>query len=349
MLVAGVMAAASIALPAAYASGDRDGSGFACTDPADELHAIPPALAAQTSTGLYEVPRAKPRVLIVFAHGYRASSADWTDHLHQAYERGYASVAMDYHGIDLSTNDSWRVREGAQDMLRAAQYFLAECRSIKQVVMFGVSMGGNSSGLAVAADATKRDGRPLFDYWFDVEGVTNLLEEYAGARALAPTGNQLAAGAVTAIQDECGGPPEAGAAQADCYRQLTLVTRPQDIKSSGVKAVVMVHAVEDGEVPSDQTKQMSTELRALGVTTDVYDVLRRNAGETNSELSLLEYANPPVADPFAGHTGEGTTSTAVMGTALDLLWSLLGGTYDPSTEEHVVDNQSAGIQPPPNP
>jgi hypothetical protein len=287
-------------------------------------------------------------VLLVFAHGYQASSASWTDHLSQAYQHGDAAVAMDYHGTDFQTNDVWKVKEGAQDMIAAARLFLSRCRSIKKVVMFGVSMGGNSSGLAIAAQARRRDGSPLFDYWFDVEGVANLLEEYMGARALAPSGNKLAAGAVTAIQDECGGPPEAGGSVAQCYQQLTLTSRPQDIRASGVTAVVMVHAVEDGEVPSDQTKQLSTELRALGVTTDVYDVLRRNAGETNSELSLLEYANPPFADPFAGHTGESTSTTAVMGTALTLLWGLLDGSYRPVTEEHAVDNQSLQIQPPPN-
>ena len=34
---------------------------------------------------------------------------------------------------------------------------------------------------------------------------------------------------------------------------------------------------------------------------------------------------------------------------LDLLWKLLAGTYDPAPQEHLVDNQSIGIQPPPNP
>lgn len=346
LLVATLLTSAAVALPAAHAeSGQRSRPAFPCTDKTEQNLQIAPYLG---TTGLYEVPQRKPRVLLVFAHGYQASSASWTDHLAQAYQHGDAGVAMDYHGTDFQTNDVWKVREGAQDMIQAATFFLNTCPSIKKVVMFGVSMGGNSSGLAVAAGAKKPDGTPLFDYWFDIEGVANLLEEYSGARALAPSGNKLAAGAVTAIQDECGGAPESGATAAACYQQLTLTSRPQDIAGSGVKAVVMIHAVEDGEVPSDQSKQLSTELRALGETTDVFNVLRRNAGETNSELSLLEYANPPFADPFAGHTGESTSTTAVMGTALALLWGLLDGTYRPATQDHLVDNQSLAIAPPPN-
>ena len=346
-VLAATLAIAAIALlPTVHAEDrDQERDGFACTAVKLQDQQIAPYLG---TTGLYEVPRHRPRSLLVFAHGYQASSQEWVSHLAQAYQHGDAAVAMDYHGTNFQTNDVWKVREGAQDMIAAAQFFLSSCPSIKRVVMFGVSMGGNSSGLAVAAGARKPDGSPLFDYWFDVEGVTNLLEEYTGARALAPTGNNLAAGAVQAIQDECGGAPESGPAVAACYQSLTLVTRAQDIAASGVKAVVMIHAVEDGEVPSDQTRQMSTELRGFGLTTDVYDVLRRNQGETDSELSLLEYANLPAADPFAGHTGESTTHTAVMGTALTLLWNLLGGTYDPITEEHVVDNQTLGIAPPPN-
>ena len=53
----------------------------------------------------------------------------------------------------------------------------------------GVSMGGNMSGLALALaganDITRSNGKPLFDYWIDVEGSVNLVETYMAARGAA--------------------------------------------------------------------------------------------------------------------------------------------------------------------
>ena len=334
LLVATLLLAAGLTLPAAHAATEPE---FDCTSGSTQPAQLPSASGA---AGLYSLPARRPKALIAFAHGYQQTAAGaWTPHLVQAAQRGYAAFAPDYPG--------WRVNEGAAELISASRFFLSQCRSIHEVVIFGVSMGGNSSGIAVAAGARKPHGGPLFDYWIDVEGVSNLLEEYAAATA-AQAASSTAASAVKDIQDECGGTPAANAA---CYQELTLTTRPQDVAAGGVKAVAMIHAVEDGEVPNDQTREMSSELRALGVTTDVYDVLRRNAGETQGETTITADVSPALAaqDPFAGHTWEGTSDTAVMGTSLTLLWDLLAGTYAPATQEHVVDYQSLGIAPQPNP
>jgi hypothetical protein len=333
LFAATLLLAAGLTLPAAHAAEHGD---FECTSDSTQPVSLP---AASGAAGLYSLPTHRPKALIAFAHGYQQTAAGaWQTHLVEAAQHGYAAFAPDYPG--------WRVNEGAAELISASKFFLAQCKTIHDVVMFGVSMGGNSSGIAVAAGQRKPQGGPLFDYWIDVEGVSNLLEEYTLATA-AQSASSTAASAVSDINAECGGTP---AADPGCYQELTLTTRPQDISGSGVKGIAMVHAVEDGEVPNDQTRQLSTELRALGVTTDVYNVLRRNAGETGSETTITSDAGSAVAaqDPFAGHTWEGTSDTAVMGTSLMLLWDLLGGTYAPATQEHVVDNQSVGITPPPN-
>jgi hypothetical protein len=328
-----LLLAVGLTVPAAHAASRSD---FECTSDSTQPMQLP---AGSGATGLYSLPARRPKALIAFAHGYQQTAAGaWKTHLVEAAQHGYAAFAPDYPG--------WRVNEGAAELISASKFFLSQCRSIHEVVMFGVSMGGNSSGIAVAAGQRKPQGGPLFDYWIDVEGVSNLLEEYTLATA-AQGASATAASAVSDIDAECGGTP---ADNPGCYQELTLTTRPQDIAASGVKAVAMVHAVEDGEVPNDQTRQLSTELRALGLTTDVYNVLRRNAGETGSETTITSDAGSAIAaqDPFAGHTWEGTSDTAVMGTSLTLLWDLLNGTYAPATQEHVVDNQSVGISPPPN-
>lgn len=328
-----VLVAAGLTLPAAHA--DSDGSEFDCTSASATPVALP---AASGAVGLYSLPAKRPKALIVFAHGYQQTVQHaWSQHLEEAAQHGYAAFAPDYPG--------WQVNEGAAELISAARFFLTQCRSIGRVVMFGVSMGGNSSGIAIAAGAHKPHGGPLFDYWVDVEGVSNLLEEYALANAAAQTGSSTGTSAVRDIQDECHGTP---AQNPTCYQQLTLTSRPQDIVQSGVKAVTMIHAVEDGEVPSNQTRELSTELRALGLTTDVFSVLRRNANETQGETTLLGDAGLAAEDPFAGHTWEGTSDTAVMQTSLNLLWDLLAGTYHPATGEHVVDNQSVGTIPAPS-
>src|SRR5205823_2771895 len=103
-----------------------------------------------------------------------------------------------------------------------------------------------TSGLMAAARATRPTlpgtvTKALFDYWIDVEGATNVSETYTEARALAPV-NDFANHAVQDIEQEMGGPIEMAYAR---YLQESVVTRAADIKASGVKGVVLVHATND--------------------------------------------------------------------------------------------------------
>ena len=61
-----------------------------------------------------------------------------------------------------SENYGWSIRSGAADSIAAARYFMQQYPSIKQVINFAVSMGGNVGGYAVAdASAVRADGTPL--------------------------------------------------------------------------------------------------------------------------------------------------------------------------------------------
>ncbi|TMK52464.1 MAG: acetylxylan esterase, partial [Actinobacteria bacterium] len=162
--------------------------------------------------GHYAVPKThQPTTLVVMFHGYGNTSNSWVCHLLDAAQNHNAvAVAMDYSGTGwtgpAADHRGWFVREGAEDSIFAAKYFLQKFPSIRNVEAFGISMGGNASGLAVAAGA-KRPGtnRPLFDYWVNVEGATSMVETYLEAQAVGATGSPFAKNAVADMEKECGG------------------------------------------------------------------------------------------------------------------------------------------------
>ncbi|MEX0835247.1 MAG: hypothetical protein WD010_04100, partial [Nitriliruptor sp.] len=152
-----------------------------------------------------------------------------------AEEHGVIALAMDYRGTEIIPADGpgqlpssrgWQVAEGAEDSIAAAQWFERRCRSIEHIVIHGVSMGGNASGLAVAAGAERSDGTPLFDHWIAVEPAVNVVEIYQGARGLAAGGNAFAANAVEDIERQMGGTFEEAPAT---YLERTVVARAPDI------------------------------------------------------------------------------------------------------------------------
>jgi pimeloyl-ACP methyl ester carboxylesterase len=283
---------------------------------------------------------------VVFAHGHQNSSASWVSHLQEAANRGAVAVAPDYRGTGPApVYYGWPAKNGAEDLVTAAQFFLNRCPTIKQVYLLGVSMGGNMSGLALANKPLRADGTPLFDYWVDVEGVNNLTEEYLLARGVAPV-NSGGAVAQAEIEAETGGPLESKPSE---YQSRTNVFRVQDIAASKVKGAVLVQAIEDGLVPYDQSLEMTAALRASGVPTDLYSVLRRDpqqrdpGNEQTTILGTVPGFGP--MDPFAGHGWEGSNTQIVIKTGLERLWALMDATTSrPSNANFLVDS-GAGTVP----
>lgn len=274
----------------------------------------------------------------------------------------------------------WRVREGAEDSIAAARLFERRCLAASArerrgshrrrgraqrrerrterrerrterrqrarrtrrlpVVMYGVSMGGNASGLAVAAGARRRDGTPLFDYWFNIEGVTNVIETYFEARAVAgpPINNKTGQIAVAEIEEEMGGTFEE---RPDTYAEHTVVTRADDIRKSGLKGVVMVHGMMDGTVPYNQSEEMFAALAAEGVPTDLFTVVRRGDapdGQTAEETLTIAERIPGYSSPFAGHGGENDLTHPVIKLGNERLAKLLeAGRRPPCLRRFVVD------------
>lgn len=297
-----------------------------CTDKLDGVKDISIPVEGQQATGRFALPDRAPETLVVFAHGYGHHSGSWIEHMRKAAaHHGVIAVAMDYRGTyeqkakdGTLTVRGWFVKEGAADMVAVAKRFRSLCPSITETVLFGVSMGGNSSGLALAAAAKEKapGGGPLFDYWFDVEGAVNVVETYAGASVLAPA-NEFAANAKADIEDEMNATFEE---DPDGYADLAVVSHMDEIAASGVKGVTVIHALEDGLVPYNQAREIVTQLVAEQIPLEVYTIGEKGEGESGTTITGY---TPFKDSPFAGHASETSETHLVMVTALDRLWQLV--------------------------
>lgn len=237
-------------------------------------------------------------------HSWRGHVAD------TAAKLGVIAVAPDYrkqvndeNAQPLPTSRGWRVAEGAADSIAFANLFEARCKPTGLNVIYGVSMGGNTSGLALAAQPKDPQGKPLFDYWVNVEGAANVTETYLGAKALAPA-NTFAANAAADIEEAFGGTL---AEVPDVYAERTVVNRVDDIAASGVKGVVMVHGVADGLVTHDISRQLQLLLRAEGVPVDMTAFVTRSR-DSEPGTTIDGYVPTGQTSPFAGHASETSTT-----------------------------------------
>lgn len=266
----------------------------------------------QTAKALYVLPRQAPRGIVVFDHGYSHTMYSWVEHMRRtAASLGVIAITPDYRGqVDdlraqpLPTSRGWRVAEGAVDTDTVAQLFDRQCFSRGSSakahnVLYSVSMGGNTAGLALAAKPKRQGGRPLFDEWVDVEGAADVTETYLGARVLSPV-NAFAANATADIEAEMGGPLES---RSSVFAQRTVVNRTTDIVASGIKGVVMVHGYADGLVTHDISRQLQALLRAQGMPVDFRSFLTHSK-TSESGTTLDGYLPTGMSSPFAGHASE---------------------------------------------
>lgn len=294
------------------------------------------------ASGRYALPKtAAPTQLVVMFHGHGNDSCSWRRHLQSVAAKGAVAIAMDYTG-QLQTpveNYGWCIRDGAADSIVAARYFMQRYPSIKQVFNFAVSMGGNVGGYAAAdADAVRADGTPLFDHWVAVEGVHNLTQEYSIVRAIADV-NPDAALALEEIERENGGALENN---PDAYAETTNSTRAADMTS--LKGVILVHAQDDGLVPTEQSREMFTALNLAGVPTHLYSVGLNDTGESDTTATAIVLGpvfgalGQDYASPLAGHGWEGSDQHIVMRTGLEQLYALMDGAVVTPGETPVPGN-----------
>jgi pimeloyl-ACP methyl ester carboxylesterase len=325
-----LLAAALLALLAVPA---RARSDSACID-----RTGPQPYTVGSESGFVSYPSKRPKALVVFFHGYGHDAADWAvHHLERVAEENRAvTVAMDYPG--QSETATWQVREGAEASVAAARALKQRCKP-DQTVAYGVSMGANASGIALAS------APGIFDWWVAVEGAHNVIETYVEARALSDV-NAYAASARKGIELEMGGPIET---HADAYRAHTNVLLAEQIEASGIEGVVMVHGVGDGLVPYDQSREMAAAL--AGTRIDFTTVLTRvpedddeTAGTTADEhvTKALGIEDAVTPSPFAGHANENSETHLVGRRGFERLRDLLAGEVE--FREHVLDGHGVDTQ-----
>jgi acetyl esterase/lipase len=334
--------------PAKLRSGTAGTAGAAdvsrCVGNSQDVQRLDLTVAGTPTWGLFAMPDHPAKGIVVFAHGYGHTAESWRRHIAATAARDdVVAVAMDYRfqhdtpGSPLPTSRGWRVAEGAEDSIAAAQYFNALCPRARTIVMYGVSMGGNTAGLAVAAQAKRGNGSPLFDYWFNIEGANNVTETYNEARGLAVSGNSTAVNAVADVEEEMDGKTFEEA--PELYLERSTVTRAEDIEASGIRGVVMVQGVDDGLVGSNQQPEMYTRLRALGVPVDVWTAVTRGEG-SEPGTTLDGYVTgqvPGFESPFAGHASEASETHIVGNTGFERLAALFLDGEAPACRVGVLD------------
>lgn len=342
-----VSIAAGLALSGSALPGRADApSPTACTDSVDAAVPFSFAIGDTTATGHFALPAGDPVGIVAMFHGYGHTSTSWREHLARtARTLNVIAVAMDYRGTTVESTNAdgiessrgWRVSEGAEETNAVVRAVLSACPTASaKTVAFGVSMGGNASGLAVAAGDQRPAGGGLYDWWFDIEGATNVIDTYTAARALGaaiPT----AATASIDIREETGCELEAC---PEKYEALVVANKADRMKAAGLKGVVLVHGVDDGLVPYHQTRQMIGGLLANQLPFEMYTTGTRGnteAGTTATGYVLNNFPGKPQS-PLAGHASERSTTHLNMVTAFNRLADLFGGRDITGFHETVVDS-----------
>jgi acetyl esterase/lipase len=345
-LAAAVLGIAVATTLPSYASPDSNNGlgndrGRQCTGDPSSVQELDYTVKGQPAKALYALPAGKPKGIVVFDHGYGHTMYSWAEHIKRtATNLGVIAIAPDYRGqVDspptkpggLPSSRGWQVAEGADDSIAAVQLFDAACGHHGINVVYGVSMGGNTSGLVVAEQPKDAEGKPLFDYWWAIEPAVNVTETYQAARRLAPV-NTFAANATADIENEMGGPFETA---SSTYLERTVVNRTQDIAGSGIKGVFIAHGVGDGLVSHDESRQLELLLRAQGVPVDEAAFVTRSK---NSEAgtTLDGYVPVPHDSPFAGHASEVSTTQDVGVAGFSALTRLYQG-HAPDCTDSVYD------------
>jgi hypothetical protein len=324
------LAAVAVATVTAVPSHASQPGVLRCTSSSAKAFATDFRAGGQTAKALVSLPKGTPKGVVVFDHGYSHTMHSWAKHMERTTRQlGVITITPNYRGQKddmkakpLPSSRGWRVAEGAVDTNAAATLYDRNClRGKGHNVLYSVSMGGNTAGLALAAKPKRTGGAPLWDEWVDVEGAANVLETYQGARVLAPV-NGFAANAKADIEAAMGGTPEQ---VPQVYAERTIVNRVDDIKASGVKGVVIVHGVLDGLVTHDISRQLQARLLAAGVPVDLTAFVSRSAA-SEPGTTLDGYLPTGQTSPFAGHASEASVTHDVGQAGFAALTALYKGT-----------------------
>ncbi len=282
--------------------------------------------------GIFAAPDEAPTALVVIGHGAWHTVDSWQAHIEgltAAY--GTLTVAMEYRGLerldghlggdpDHPEARNWPERRGGEDLVAAAKLFRDAC-GIDTVILAGVSMGVSISGYAVSHLDPADHG--LFDYWVTSEGVHSLLETYHAAKA-------AGSDAADWIEAETGGPYDP-VANHDPYAERTNLLQTDAIEAAGLQRVVYLHAVADGLVPYNQSREMSAALR---VPFEFHTLT--SAGEGSDGTSWTDYVAGGEG-PLAGHASERDPDSLLMRATFERIGAIATGDLADCGEYHVEE------------
>ncbi len=290
------------------------------------------AVDGQTALGWLAYPATgTPTKLLVFGHGCcgKPDQSAFVNAYANAY--GAVAVAMDYRGPG-----HWDVMTGHRDLIAATLDLKARFPAIARTVLWGISMGGETTGMAVAA-------RPdLFDYWVDTFGVTDLFQEFA-ALGLYPGVNPDPANPANPTRSwivaETGGTP-ATAHQAYLDRSPAYAAD----RMKGITRAYISHGVGDLIVQYTQSRLMYENLVANGVPVSLTTVATRAGGVQPPYVPNQSVPTLPTPYAPSAHDGSAIHYSNEVVHAL-----LTGGEPDAGTafREWVVDASTGQRVPAP--
>lgn len=256
-----VLLVATSALPAPV----QADAGASVVPVATERYSV--VVDGETALGYLAYPTTvTPTTLLVFGHGC-CGKPNQTGFV-QAYAQSYGVVvvAMDYRGFG-----GWDVLKGSQDLVAATVDLQARFPSVTRTVLWGISMGGETTGMAVAA-------RPdLFDYWVDTFGVTNLFEEFVALGhypGVSPNPNDPSNPTGSYIVRETGGTP--ATVPLEYAKRSPVLLAGQ---MAGIKRAYISHGVGDLIVPYSMSREMYANLVAAGVPVTLHTVVSGGGGQ----------------------------------------------------------------------
>ncbi len=306
--------------------------GIACTAADPGFQEFVTLVDGERAYGIFSAPDTVPTALVVIGHGAWHTVDSWRAHIEgltAAY--GTITVAMEYRGLerldghlgddpDHPEARNWPERKGGEDLTAAARLFRDRC-GVDTVILAGVSMGVSISGYAVSHLAPADRG--LFDYWVTSEGVHSMLETYHAAKA---AGSEAAAW----IEAETGGPYDP-LTNHQPYAERTNLLQTAAIEAAGLERVIYLHAVADGLVPYNQSREMAA---ALQVPFEFYTLT--SAGEGSDGTSWTDYVAGGEG-PLAGHASERDPHSLLMRATFERIGALATGDLADCGEYHVEE------------
>ena len=336
----------ALAVSVAGAATPRVTSGSVVLRTTDDAGACATAPTARSVRGkacptfrLYYAAPARPKGLVVVFHGHGHNGSQYVSQLRDTAAR-YGVVAVAMHTAQLApSKPAFRgpfdsVDEEARDAASAIAWARAKYRTGNRTYLFGTSMGG--SGLAYFLDAATRDAagdadatwvqrvRPLpLAGLVDAEGISSLSETWLEA-----TGFDAVSAAE--IELETGGTPVTA---PDAYRARSLaLLSPTQLMATGLPVAAIIHDVDDGLVPYNQTLEARAAFLAGGIAVRSYDVVFKDSCTQGNQTTLSSNVPVPGAEEqlcLAGHANENDSTTPLMRTAFRALGEIIHGATSP--------------------